>query len=192
MFALNLERSRDDQRELAFFFGRLERRFERAFVHLCSEKPWRRIHADAGMRAASGAAYRRGTVARTAMDLAEEYDHASMRQVRCVVLGCPARHEQRGAAAHLLRCRRLRAAYAAVRACEWVLLLSTHPRVAGLGAALRVLGSDPALLAAATPWPLFRFRSLAEASAEAAALSEWMYGGSHAEESEGGSVDESD
>jgi hypothetical protein len=118
------------------------------------------------------------SVARTAMDLSEEYDHTTMRVVPCAILGCPCYHEKRLVVKHLMKCGRMKAIYTAMKEIETTVLMATHKKLTGnmFGAAMTVLKDEPELLRTIAPWPLFRFNSLHEATKEAARLSEWKYG----------------
>jgi hypothetical protein len=125
------------------------------------------------------------TVARTAMDLSEEYDHATMKLVRCVILGCTCHHEKRYSGKHLMKCPRMKAIYAAVKESEQSVLMATHKRLTGnmFGTVMAVLKEEPELLRVVAPWPLFQFNNLQEATKEAARLSEWKFGACHTQDS---------
>ena len=127
-------------------------------------------------------------MARTAMDLFEEYDHATMRVVHCVILGCPCYHEKRLGEKHLMKCGRMKAIYDAVKDREMAVLMATHKRLGGnvFGAVMAVVKDDPELLRTVAPWPLFRFDNLQEATKEAARLSEWKHGACQTQDISGG------
>jgi len=127
-------------------------------------------------------------VARTAMDLSEEFDHATMRLVHCVIMGCPCHHEKRFGNKHLMKCGRMKAIYDAVKEREMAVLMATQKGLAGnaFGAVMTVLKGDQELLRAIAPWPLFRFKNLQEAIKEAARLSEWKHGACQTQDSSGG------
>lgn len=126
------------------------------------------------------------SMARTAMDLSEEYDPATMRVVPCVILGCPFHHEKRFGGKHLMKCGRMKAIYDAVKERELAMLMATHKRLTGnmFGAVMNVLKDEPELFRTIAPWPLFRFKNLREASKEAARLSEWKYGACQTQDSD--------
>jgi hypothetical protein len=122
------------------------------------------------------------------MDLSEEYDHATMRVVQCVILGCPCHHEMRLSGKHLMKCARMKQVYDAVKESEMALLMGTQKRLAGnvFGAVMAVMKDEPELLRTIAPWPLFRFKNIREAIKEAAMLSEWKHGACQTQDSSGG------
>jgi hypothetical protein len=135
------------------------------------------------------------SVARTAMDLSEEYDHATMRVVPCVILGCPCYHDKRSAAKHLMKCGRMKAIYTAIKEMEKTVLMATHKKLTGnmFGAVMTILKDEPELRRTIAPWPLFRFNNLEEAAKEAARLSEWKYGAFQTQDSsDSGESDDSE